>query len=1142
MTSPRNRRIARFAIPVLTAGIFCFDCLTSREIVAWGLYFIPLLLSFYAGACFSPIKLAAIFSVLTVLGFYLSPPGSEPGMALINLTLGLGTLWGATIVVARLRRSERFLQSTLDALSAHISILDEQGTIVAVNSAWRRFARQTNFPTNDFGIGANCLSLCEMAAGGGVAEASAIAKGIRSVMAGQRPEFLLEYACHSPQEQRWFIARATRFDGDGPIRIVVAHENITERKQAEESLKQSEEHFRSLFDYAPAAKCIAALDGRFLRVNEAFCRLFGHTAMELAAMSFSDLKHPDDRVQSIEYLRGMLADDAESRGLDSRYVAKNGNIVWGRVVLRLLRDAKGQPLHFLVSIVDLTERKHAEFELRKLSRAVEQSPASIVITDLQGAIEYVNPKFCALTGYSFYEVRGKNPRLLKSGEMPAENYRHLWATITAGDEWRGEFHNRKKSGELYWEAVSISPIRDDLGGVTHFVAVKEDITERKRTEELLREKDHLLSESQRLGHVGSWFSAMTGRLTWSEETYRIYGVAPETFAPTLEALLGLIHPDDLTAVKDWHARCAAGEKLDDLEFRINRPDGTIRFIKKNGASVFDSQNRFLYMAGAVQDVTESKQAEAALKQQFALREKLAKLAANVPAMIYSFRLRPDGAVSFPYVSPTSEAFFGVRAEDLVFDVLSLLNQIHPEDRPNVDESISESARTMLPWRAEFRVRHLKKGLFWVEGQSTPEREADGSILWHGFMSDISERKRAEDALRESEAKFHQLADHITDVFWICSPDYNTMHYVSPGYELVWGRSTQNLYARPTEWVEAVVPEDREQVLAVFNTLRTDAPEVNVEYRIARPDGTLCWIHDRGFQVRDGAGKLIRLCGIASDITERKRIAQELAERKQNEERSRLALELEQKSSQIKSRFVSMVSHEFRTPLSVIKLAAELLDGYLDRMTDAQRAEQLAGIRGSVERMTQMMNDFLIHGRGSDKIIVLQPEWVDVERLCRKLIKEIPQYSGSPRTIECSIEPAMGAAWLDEKILRHILGNILSNAVKYSFEGQPVKLAAKRVGGSPQAEGGTGTTAEPCLEFIVSDSGIGIPAADFAKLYQTFHRAGNVGNRPGTGMGLAIVKQFVDLIGGRIRFESQEGKGTTFWVQIPLVSPASLAER
>ncbi|MCL5962336.1 MAG: PAS domain S-box protein [Chloroflexi bacterium] len=159
------------------------------------------------------------------------------------------------------------------------------------------------------------------------------------------------------------------------------------------------------------------------------------------------------------------------------------------VHLAPIRTEEGRVGWVLATLSDVTERKRAERQLRKLSRAVEQSPSTIVITDAQGAIEYVNPKFTKLTGYTFEEALGQNPRILKTDKTPPETHKNLWRTITSGAEWQGEFCNKKKNGELYWESASISPIRNSQGIITHFVAVKEDITARKLTEEALRESE-----------------------------------------------------------------------------------------------------------------------------------------------------------------------------------------------------------------------------------------------------------------------------------------------------------------------------------------------------------------------------------------------------------------------------------------------------------------------------------------------------------------------------------------------------------------------------------------------------------------------------------------------------------------------------
>ncbi|MEO0078502.1 MAG: PAS domain S-box protein [candidate division WOR-3 bacterium] len=165
----------------------------------------------------------------------------------------------------------------------------------------------------------------------------------------------------------------------------------------------------------------------------------------------------------------------------------------------LIKDHERNYLKVLpVTIENAIRRMRAEEQVRKLLRAVEQSPATVVITDTEGVIEYVNPKFTSLTGFSAEEVIGQNPRILKSGMQDSEFYRNLWDTIKSGQEWRGEFHNRRRDGTLFWEAASISPIRDSDGVITHFVAVKEDITERKRIEE---ERERLIQELDAFAHT-----------------------------------------------------------------------------------------------------------------------------------------------------------------------------------------------------------------------------------------------------------------------------------------------------------------------------------------------------------------------------------------------------------------------------------------------------------------------------------------------------------------------------------------------------------------------------------------------------------------------------------------------------------------
>jgi signal transduction histidine kinase len=266
------------------------------------------------------------------------------------------------------------------------------------------------------------------------------------------------------------------------------------------------------------------------------------------------------------------------------------------------------------------------------------------------------------------------------------------------------------------------------------------------------------------------------------------------------------------------------------------------------------------------------------------------------------------------------------------------------------------------------------------------------------------------------------------------------------------------------------------------------------------------------------------------------VVQKLAEQEEREARARRELEHERELAKVKSRFVSVVSHEFRTPLAIINAAAHLLGHYADRMSGEERVGQVEEIQNAVGRMAEMMEDLLVHGNlqsGNMKFTALR---VDVEAFCRRLISETSNNPFAQCAIELVVGPGAHEAFLDEKILRCILGNLLSNAVKYSLPGQPVALEVDRVPGNAAFDADKRTSAGEHLQFKISDSGIGIPAADLSNVFQPFHRASNTGNRPGTGMGLAIVKQSVELHRGSIKVESEEGKGTTFWVWLPLALP------
>ena len=264
--------------------------------------------------------------------------------------------------------------------------------------------------------------------------------------------------------------------------------DVTERKQTEEALRQSESRFKELVDLLPQVVYEIDKEGTITFANQEAFSAFGYTQEDLGeGLNVLHGLIPGDRDRCRQDIQRILNGN-RLPGIEYTALRKDGStfpvLVYGGPII-----SQGQTVGVRGILVDMTERKRSEEMLRKLSCAVEQSPVSVVITDTRGNIEYVNPKFTQLTGYALEEVLGENPKILKSGHTPATSYETLWNTITSGGEWVGEFHNRKKSGELYWEYASISPLTNIEGQITHFIAVKEDITERKRVEEALLESE-----------------------------------------------------------------------------------------------------------------------------------------------------------------------------------------------------------------------------------------------------------------------------------------------------------------------------------------------------------------------------------------------------------------------------------------------------------------------------------------------------------------------------------------------------------------------------------------------------------------------------------------------------------------------------
>jgi PAS domain S-box-containing protein len=414
------------------------------------------------------------------------------------------------------------------------------------------------------------------------------------------------------------------------------------------------------------------------------------------------------------------------------------------------------------------------------------------------------------------------------------------------------------------------------------------------------------------------------------------------------------------------------------------------------------------------------------------------------------------------------------------------------------------------YSAELPLRKKDGTPIWV---FTDSRAIDAAEPQAGIIigiGDITERKMAEAALRQTKERLDLAMQSSAISIWEWDGRRGTI-YLDAALAQMTGGEPGERYLTLEEMMTMMHPDDLDAVRqAQTDCIKGLRPLYRIEHRIKAVSGDWVWVLSRGRVVeRAGDGSALRMAGTNVDITQRKRAEVELLG----------ALQREKELSEMKSRFVSIASHELRTPLATILSSSELLEHYSDGLSAEDKLKMLHGIQGAVKRMNAMIEDVLVIGKAEAGALQFEPRPVDLAELCHKVVDELRPGVAKQHVIRFEQQFERGSLNLDEKLLRHILTNLLSNAVKYSAAGSTVSLQLTEDDGQALME--------------VGDNGIGIPVEDQARLFESFHRASNVGTRQGTGLGLVIVKKAVELHGGTISIDSKADAGTRISVRLPL---------
>ncbi|MHC5768161.1 MAG: PAS domain S-box protein [Nostoc sp.] len=492
----------------------------------------------------------------------------------------------------------------------------------------------------------------------------------------------------------------------------------------------------------------------------------------------------------------------------------------------------------------------------------------------------------------------------------------------------------------------------------------------------------------------------------------------------------------------------------------------------------------------VKTVNEQQQTQLTLLEQAHKLELQAVITRNMAEGICL--IRADNSV-IVYANPKFEEMFGYDSGELNGQHVSIFNYV-TESVTAEDVSRAILSAVLENGEDTYEVQNVKKDgtPFWSSATTSVFRHPDYGNVLVAVHQDITERKRIEDALRDSEEKFRQLAENIQAVFWMTDNQIQQVLYVSHAYQTIWQRSCEDLYHNYSNWLDAIHPEDRQRV--EIEQIRTG--QYDKKYRIIRPDGSIRWIRDRAFPIKNELGEVVRIAGIAEDITELEQI------------------------NLIKSEFIGIVSHELRTPLTAIRAALGLLQtGIYDRKPDKfKRMIEIAAIDS--DRLVRLVNDILDLERLESDRAVLEKTTCNAADLIQQAVAVV-QAIANQQNITFNIHPTNAQVWAAPDAIVQTLTNLLGNAIKFSPADSTITLSVQQ-----QTDR---------VLFQIADRGRGIPADKLEAIFGRFQQvdASDSRTKGGTGLGLAICRSIIDRHGGQIWAESTLSVGSTFFFTLPL---------
>ena len=811
----------------------------------------------------------------------------------------------------------------------------------------------------------------------------------------------------------------------------------------------------------------------------------------------------------------------------------------------------------LVIVRDVSDRVHTEEKLVSANENLRVTLNSIgdgvIATDNSGNITGMNPVAELLTGWNQNDATGKPLEEVFNIEntITGERVPNPVLKVLMSGQVIGLANHTKlisKNGAEFQIADSASPIRKHDGSIIGVVLVFHDVTERYAREKALKESEAMLKKAQAVAKLGSWVYYFDKDYTWgTQESYNLYGKKRDDPYTKYLDTLNLVHPDDKKLLIEAREQLINENIKYNVEFRINREDnGELRILHSIADIERDSEGAPVRIVGTIQDITERRQTAQALIDS---EKKFRELYENMRDGIVSFNL--EGKITefnSEFIRMT-----GYERDELI----NLNNQdITPVNSMDIEDSVFKEQLMEQGYSDTFEKEILTKSgaLLPVEIRSYLLRDSNNKPSGvFSLIRDISKRKLFEKERKESEEKYRKIFNLSPEAILLIDKDANILDLNTRFIDWL-GYSRGRLVGKNIFDLEGLPHLTKKKIEKNINKLKITPSIDPFELDFMSLDGDIKvgWIVSA--PMYDDNGELEYDLVMINDITDRKKAEEEIknlnkelekrvilrtsqlqnalneledevSTRKEAEQKLLVAkeeltgaLEKEKELNELKTRFLSMISHEYRTPLTVILTSTYILDKLYEGTEKDEFKKFLSKIRNSVETMTQLHDNVLTIGKSEAGTLRIYPSKFDMIELCHEIIEEIKIIEDSKHDYHFEKNVETLDLFTDTKLMRQLISNLLSNASKYSPENSVITLEIY--------------ASNLNIMINVNDKGMGISDEDKQHLFESFHRGKNIGTISGTGLGLAIVKKCVDAFKGTINVDSKLGEGTSFKINIP----------